>query len=114
MKYSLLIYVAETVYAQMTPEEQSANMVAYNAFSAEAGPYMKGGEPLLPTSSATTVRLRNGQSLVTDGPFAETKEQLAGFYVVDCANIDEAIALAAKIPDAKVGSIEIRPVMVME
>jgi hypothetical protein len=71
---------------------------------------LTGGAPLQPTSAATTVRVRNGKTLITDGPFAETKEQLAGTYVLDCKDLDEAIEMAAKIPDALFGSVEIRPV----
>jgi len=74
---------------------------------------MQTGEPLLPVATATTVRVRDGKTLTTDGPFAETKEQLGGFYILDCKDLDQAIAYAAKIPDAKRGSIEVRPVMEM-
>jgi hypothetical protein len=70
-----------------------------------------GGAPLQPTSTATTVRVRDGKTMITDGPFAETKEQLAGFYILNCKDLDEAIAMAARIPDAVAGSIEIRPVI---
>ncbi len=114
MKYALLIYYDDALYAQMTPAEQDQNMAAYNAFGAEANDVMRGGEALMPASTATTVRVRAGQQLVTDGPFAETKEQLGGFYILDCPDIDAAIAFAAKIPDAVRGSIEIRPVMAFE
>ncbi|MBV9880173.1 MAG: YciI family protein, partial [Gemmatirosa sp.] len=72
----------------------------------------KAGDALQPSSTATTVRVRNGKTLTTDGPFAETREQLGGFYMVDAANLDEAIAIAARIPSARIGSIEVRPVMV--
>ncbi len=71
---------------------------------------LQGGERLRPTTDATTVRVRNGETLSTDGPFAETKEQLAGFYLVDCKDLDEAIEVAAKIPGARTGSIEVRPI----
>ena len=73
---------------------------------------MKGANPLQSISTATTVRLRNGRTQTTDGPFAETKEQLGGYYLLDCKDLDEAISYAAKIPSAKNGSVEIRPVMV--
>jgi hypothetical protein len=75
---------------------------------------MAGGEALLPVATATTVRVREGKTVTTDGPFAETKEQLGGFYIVDVANLDEAITWAAKIPGARSGSVEVRPVLVME
>ena len=74
---------------------------------------LQGGERLRPTSDATTVRVRNGEVLATDGPFAETKEQLAGYFVVDCKDLDEAIEVAAKIPGARDGSIEVRPIWEM-
>ncbi len=72
-----------------------------------------GGAPLQPTSTARAIQVRKGKKLVTDGPFAETKEQLAGIYILECKNMDEAIELAARIPDALYGSIEIRPVLEM-
>ncbi len=100
----------------MTPAQQEANMGAYYTFTNElneAGANL-GGEALQPTSTATTVRVRDGKTLTTDGPFAETKEQLGGFYMVKADNLDEAIAWAAKIPGAKNGSIEVRPVMEFE
>ena len=75
---------------------------------------MKGGDALQPVATATTVRVRDGATETTDGPFAETKEQLGGFYILDCEDLDEAIEYAAKIPSAKFGSIEIRPIMVFE
>lgn len=116
MKYAMLIYTSETEEAKMTPAEQEANMGAYYAFTneiSEAG-VNKGGEALMPTSMATTVRVRDGKTVTSDGPFAETKEQLGGFYLIDCNDLDEAISYAAKIPGAQVGSIEVRPVMVFE
>jgi len=116
MQYLLMIYTSEQQDAQRTPEESEANMGAYYTFTREiqeAG-VMVSGEALHPTTSATTVRVRNGQTMSTDGPFAETKEQLGGFYLLDCENLDEAIKWAAKIPGAKDGSIEIRPIMVFE
>ena len=109
MRYALLIYVEPW---ESTPEEDKEVMDAYNAFSrdvVEAG-VMRGGEALHEAKTATTVRVRKGQTLVTDGPFAETKEELGGFYMVEAANLDEAIKWAAKIPGAVRGSIEIRPI----
>ena len=108
MRYLLLIYDNEAT-VEHTPEM----MGAYEAFTKEvqdAGVYI-GGEPLQPT--ATTVRVRGGAAANTDGPFAETKEQLGGYYMLDCANLDQALGYAAKIPTAKTGSIEVRPIMEM-
>ena len=76
--------------------------------------FTQAGDPLQPTSTATTVRLREGKTLVTDGPFAETKEQLGGYYLVDAKDLDAALAMAARIPGAKTGSVEVRPVMVYD
>jgi hypothetical protein len=116
MKYALLIYGDEVVGARMTPEEQQTEIAEYNAFTEDIrqrGLYAA-GEALHPTSSATTVRVRAGKTISTDGPFAETKEQLGGFYIVDCKDLDEAIQTAAKIPTARNGSIEIRPIMIFD
>lgn len=112
MQYLLMIYTSEQLDAQRSPEEQEANMGEYFAFTnqaREAG-VMQAGDALHPTTAATTVRVRNGQISSTDGPFAETKEQLGGYYLLNCENLDEAIKWAAKIPGARDGSIEIRPV----
>src|SRR3954451_11302498 len=113
MRYLLAIYEDESNWATMSPEDSGRTMQRYQAFGEEAraaGVYA-GGDGLQPTSTATTVRVRNGERLTTDGPFAETKEQLGGFYLVECKDLDEAIEWAAKIPGAKTGSIEIGPVM---
>ena len=112
MRYALLIYVEPW---ESTPEEDVEVINAYNAFtrSAVAADVMRGGEALHEAKTATSVRVRNGETLVTDGPFAETKEQLGGYYVLDCENLDEALAYAAKIPAAENGSIEVRPVWMM-
>jgi hypothetical protein len=88
-------------------------MAAYNAFTEEvkaAGAFV-GGEGLQPTATATTVRVRDGEPLLTDGPFAETREQLAGFYLLECADLDEAVRWAARVPSAAMGSVEVRPVI---
>ncbi|HEX8033986.1 MAG TPA: YciI family protein [Ktedonobacterales bacterium] len=114
MRYTLLIYVDQNLYEKLGPEEQQALTDAYNAFGERFKDKIKGGEALLPTTSATTVRVREGKTLATDGPFAETKEQLGGYYLVQCENLDEAIQIAAQIPDAARGSIEVRPVMEFE
>ena len=111
MRYMLLIYTSEAQDAQATKEDMDATMAAYNAFGEQFHDQIVGGDALTPTPSATTVRVRDGKTLTTDGPFAETKEQLGGFYLVKAANLDEAITIAASIPGAKAGSIEVRPVM---
>jgi hypothetical protein len=111
MRYLLLIYTAEPTEA--VPEDaMAAEMEAYNQFGewvSERG-LMRAGEALHPTSAATTVRVRDGKTIATDGPFAETKEALGGFYLIEAANLDEAIEAAARIPGAQHGSIEIRPI----
>jgi hypothetical protein len=109
MRYVLLIYGSEA----LPQEERAAIMRAHPAFLQEVQQrgLLAGGAALQTTSSATTVRVRDGKTMITDGPFAETKEQLAGFYILDCKDLDEAIAMAAKVPDAVAGSIEIRPVV---
>jgi hypothetical protein len=113
MKYLLTIYADESRFATMTPEDSAALMEAYGKFGAEAqaAGVLIGGEGLQPTATATTVRVRDGETLLTDGPFAETREQLGGYYLLDCADLDEANRWAAKIPDANGGAIEVRPVM---
>ncbi len=115
MKYVLLIYNEERNWLNLTPEEGSALRGEYMALSRslqESG-YYRAGEGLEATSTATTVRVRGGQLQTTDGPFAETREQLGGFYLIDAPNLDEAIAIAARIPGARTGSVEIRPALVM-
>ena len=112
MRYLLLIYQDEVAHAQLSQEELAAEYEAYNALGAETEKRgVESGFALMPTNTATTVRVRNGKALTSDGPFAETKEQLGGYYLVNCKDLDEAIALAARIPAATDGSIEIRPVM---
>ncbi|HKV85663.1 MAG TPA: YciI family protein [Ktedonobacterales bacterium] len=111
MRYALLIYGNEAEAQKMSEQEMAAEMAGYNAFGANNQASIRGGEALNPTSSATTVRLREGKTLTTDGPFAETKEQLGGFYLVTCDNLDQAIAIAAQIPAATNGCIEVRPIM---
>ncbi len=115
MRYMLLIYASEADYSQLTSEEQTAIMQSHGIFAQEAMQrgILMGGAPLQHTSTARTVRVRKGKALVVDRPFAETKEQLAGTYILECKNMDEAIELAAKIPDALYGSVEIRPVLEM-
>ncbi len=113
MRYALLICLDETAQAAMSPEKGQAQMAKYGAFQEEAGSAILAGERLHPTSDATTVRVRDGETLTSDGPFAETKEQMAGFYLVEAKDLDEAIAIAAKIPSALDGSIEVRPIWEM-
>lgn len=113
MRYLLMIYVDPATYSDQTEEAGQAEMAEYFAFSnmlRERGSYVA-AEALQPVETATTLRLRNGQRLTTDGPFAETKEHLGGFYLVEAADLDEAIEFAASIPDVRRGSIEIRPVV---
>jgi len=113
MRYLALIYNDESNWAKQTEAQTEAitkEYIDYGASGREAG-VIQAGEALQPVHTATTVRVRDGKLLTTDGPFAETKEQLGGFYLLDCANLDEAIAWAAKIPNARDGSIEIRPIM---
>ena len=113
MHYALLIYASEQEWANQTEEQSQAVNQEYMAFTKDIidRGLMKGGEALQPTATATTVRVRDGETLTTDGPFAETKDQLGGFYLVDCKDLDEAIEVAARIPYVRRGSIEIRPVM---
>jgi hypothetical protein len=113
MKYLLLIYGDEGNWGTVSEQDRASITEAYNDYSDEV---QKAGvslaaEALQPTASATTVRVRNGETLLTDGPFAETKEQLGGFYMVECDTLDQAIEWAAKIPGASSGSIEVRPIM---
>jgi hypothetical protein len=113
MRYLLLIYQNEAEHAKLSQEDLSAEYGAYMAFGEEIqkkGVFLS-GEALMPTNTATTVRVRGGKTLNTDGPFAETKEQLGGFYLLNCKDLDEAIQFAAKVPAATDGSIEIRPIM---
>ncbi|MDP6453487.1 MAG: YciI family protein [SAR202 cluster bacterium] len=116
MRYMLLIYGDESQMASMSEEEMGGVMDAYNKFTVdfEASGKMIGGEALLPTPTATVVQVQDGKTITTDGPFAETKEALGGYYAIDAADLDEAIAWAAKIPGAQSGSIEVRPIMEFE
>ncbi len=115
MRYALLICTDEQAEAATSPEENATLMEEYNAFAAEmAGRgVLRGGERLRPTTDATTVRVRDGEVVVSDGPFAETKEQMGGYFIVDCKDLDEAIDVASKIPGARHGSIEVRPIWEM-
>jgi hypothetical protein len=112
MRYALLICGDEKGMEARSPEEASTTLNEYLAFGEEMGKrgVLGGGERLRPTTDATTVRVRDGEVLTSDGPFAETKEQMGGFYLVDCKDLDEAIDVASKIPGARDGSIEVRPI----
>jgi len=111
MKYMLRIHDSEQAWAALSATEQQEIMAGYRRFSAEiraTGQFLAGSQ-LQPTSNATTVRVKNGKRMVTDGPFAETREQLGGFYLVEAENLDEAIAMAERLPSAITGTIEVRP-----
>ena len=113
MQYMLLIYVSEQ--RRLGKEEEAALMKEYMNFTQDivkAGKF-KAGERLQPVTSATTVQVRKGKTITTDGPFAETKEQLGGYYIIEAKDLDEALAIAARVPDARNGSIEVRPVFQM-
>jgi len=111
MKYACLIYDNEANGPAEDSPEFAEMMAGYMAFGEEAGQRILGGEALEPVATATTVTVRDGKTTTTDGPFAETKEQLGGFYILECADLDEAVSLAAKIPGAREGRVEVRPVM---
>jgi hypothetical protein len=113
VKYMLLICRDEPMWDKMSASERQeiyGKIVEISDELTARGQYL-GGSPLFPSSSATSVRVRDGRRLVTDGPFAETREQLGGFYMVEAKDLDEAIAFAAQIPAARTGSIEVRPIM---
>jgi hypothetical protein len=116
MQYLLLIYGQEADWMNLTPAQHAAMQQEYGQFTqdiSEKGKHL-GANRLQPVRTATTVRVRDGKQVVTDGPFAETKEQLGGYYLVDAKDLDEAISLAARIPAARHGSVEVRPVFVLE
>jgi hypothetical protein len=115
MEYLLLIYTAESNMAAMSEEARGAMYKEYYEFTdgiRQSGHY-KGGNPLQSVTTATTVRVRDGKPVTTAGPFAETREQLGGYYLVEAANLDEATGIAARIPGARYGSIEVRPIQKM-
>src|SRR5437667_606984 len=116
MQYLLMIYQNEAEYAKMDAATGQKMMEEYGAFTQgiiQSGNF-KAGDRLRPTATATTVRVRDGKTLTTDGPFAETREQLGGYYLVEAKDLDAAIAIAARIPSARLGSIEVRPIWVYE
>ena len=115
MDYILLIYDNEAAMKARAQAEVSEMFKAYQEFTQDivrTGNF-KAGDPLEPTNTATTVRSRRGKAMVTDGPFAETKEQLGGYYLIQAKDLDEAIAIAARVPSARFGSIEVRPIRKM-
>ena len=114
MQYLLLIYDAEADFVKMSQDAQAKMYGEYMEFTTDIknkGNHLAGHQ-LQPVATATTVRIRNGKRLTTDGPFAETKEQLGGFYLIEAKNLDEAIEIASRVPSAKIGSIEVRPLVV--
>ena len=115
MRYLLMICTDETADDALSADEAGARFAEYGAWMEEMGKrsLLQGGERLRPTTDATTVRVRDGETLTSDGPFAETKEQIGGYYLVDCKDLDEAIEVAAKIPGARMGTIEVRPIWEM-
>jgi len=113
MQYLLLIYSPESDLEKLTPAERDAILKEYSAFTqsiAKCG-HLRGGNELNSTKTASTMRVRDGQHLVSDGPFAETKEQLGGYYLVEAKDQDEALSIAARIPSARFGCIEVRPII---
>jgi hypothetical protein len=114
MQYLLMIYRSEAELFKMNDAERQKMTADYGTFTQsiiQSG-HFKAGDGLQPTTTATTVRVRDGKTMATDGPFAETREQLGGYYLVEAKDLDDAVALAARIPEAKRGSIEVRPVMI--
>jgi hypothetical protein len=116
MQYLLLIYEREADWNARSEQEKGTIFQEYMAFTQgimESG-HHRAGEALQPVATATTVRVRNGKTVTTDGPFAETREQLGGYYLVEAKDLDEAISIAARIPSARSGSVEVRPIMVYQ
>jgi hypothetical protein len=114
MQYLLMIYRNEAELFKMDATERQKMTAEYGAFTQaiiQSG-HFKAGDGLQPTTTATTVRVRDGKTLTTDGPFAETREQLGGYYLVEAKDLDTAIEIAARIPGARSGSIEVRPIMI--
>jgi hypothetical protein len=116
MRYAFTIYRDESSMENASPEEMQAISQAYAEVTQEMDQrgVLLAGDALYPTQTATTVRVRDGERNITDGPFAETKEQLGGFYVLECKDLDEAIEWAAKVPGSQHGSVEVRPIMVFD
>ena len=112
MQFLLLVYEDMRRWAKLNDAETAAEIKEYRAFRSGHGEAVKGGSALAPVSEAKTVRVRNGQRSTTDGPFAESKEQLGGYFLVEANSVDEAAAMAAKLPGARYGGVEVRPIMV--
>ena len=112
MRYALLICADESARAALSPEEAATARAAWDVFTADlvARGVFQSAERLRPTTDATTVRVVDGDVVVSDGPFAETKEQMGGFYLIDCKDLDEAIEIASKVPAAAHGTVEVRPI----
>jgi hypothetical protein len=113
MQYLLLIHDDERLWGNMPEDERNGIFQEYTAFTNELidrGAFV-GGNQLQPTATATTVRIRDGETVVTDGPYAETKEALGGYYLIEAESVDEALEWAAKVPSARLGAIEVRPVV---
>jgi hypothetical protein len=116
MQYLLMIYRAEADLGNMDAAARKAMTAEYHAFTQsiiQSG-HFKAGDGLQPSTTATTVRVRDGKTMTTDGPFAETREQLGGYYLVEAKDLDTALGIAARIPGAKTGSVEVRPVMIYD
>lgn len=116
MQYLLLIYDQESQWGKLSEGEQGKIYQEYGDFTqsvTKGGQYI-GGNQLHPVAKATTVRVRDGKKVITDGPFAETKEQLGGYYLVEAKDLDDAVAIASRIPSARFGSIEVRPIVTRE
>jgi hypothetical protein len=116
MQYLLMIYQNEAEYAKLDAKTAQKNLEEYGAFTQsiiQSGNF-KAGDRLQPTTTATTVRIRDGKTMTTDGPFAETREQLGGYYLVEAKDLDAALAMAARIPGARYGAIEVRPIWVYD
>jgi hypothetical protein len=113
MKYMLLIYDDEKAWGKLSEHDRQAIYSEYRTFGEElaASGQLVGGSELAPTTTATSVKVRSGKRVVTDGPFAETREQLGGYYLVEAENLDVALGLAARIPSARTGTVEVRPLM---
>ena len=114
MQYLLMIYRSEAEFGKMDAAARQKMAGEYGAFTQsiiQSGNF-KAGDALQPSATATTVRVRDGKTLTTDGPFAETREQLGGYYLIDAKDLDTALGIAARIPGAKTGSIEVRPIMI--
>ena len=116
MQYLLLIYRNESYLTDMTAADRQKLAGEYGAYTQsiiQSG-HFKAGDGLQPTTTATTVRVRDGKTMTTDGPFAETREQLGGYYLIEAKDLNAAIEIAARIPSARVGSIEVRPIWVYD